>query len=141
MCGSQDGRRFGRRQYTRIATVARNISTEPFLQSQIVHRSDKSVPAAVEGFYITRILRFVTKGLAELLHGTVEAKIEINKRIAGPEPFLQFFPTHHSPGTFQQQGQNLKWLILQFDVHAPLAEFASLKIQLIRTEANHVRIF
>jgi len=97
--GNQGARCFGRCRHLRIAAIASNlIPADLGLRSQIVQRSDKSVPTAVESLDVLRIFSVIVERLAELLHGTVEAQIEIDEHVGRPESFLQFFPAHHSPG-------------------------------------------
>ncbi|MGB2836464.1 MAG: hypothetical protein WBC30_12625, partial [Candidatus Sulfotelmatobacter sp.] len=51
-----------------------------------------------------------------------------------PEFLAQFLARHHIAGALQQQGQNLKRLLLQAKLGAVLAQFASGKIEFENTK-------
>ena len=55
--------------------------------------------------------------------------VEIDERVR-PELLSQFFPGHHFARMLQQNGQNLKRLAAQFELHASPAQFAGTKVNL-----------
>ena len=57
-----------------------------------------------------------------------------------PEPFLQFFPGDDLAGPLEEHGQDLKRLLLKFDLQAGLAEFADAQVELEKAEADDVLI-
>jgi hypothetical protein len=52
-----------------------------------------------------------------------------------PELLSQFFPGHHFARMLQQNGQKLKRLAAQFELHASPAQFSGTKIKLEVSEA------
>jgi hypothetical protein len=56
--------------------------------------------------------------------------VEVDERAAGPEPGPELFPSDNLARPLQQDGEDLEWLILQFDLEAALAQLPSRKISL-----------
>ena len=80
---------------------------------------DSGIQAAYEaitpfghGFDEAGLLGGITQGLAQPGDGAVQAMIEVNKCVRGPQVLAQLVPRDHFPGTLQQQRQNTQWLFL-----------------------------
>jgi hypothetical protein len=58
----------------------------------------------------------------------VQASIEIDKRIARPELFLEFIARYDFVRVRQQKHEDLERLIPEFDPHTLLAQFARVQI-------------
>ena len=54
--------------------------------------SDETVAAAWEGFDVDGGIGGIIEGFAEFIDGGVEAMVEINEGVAGPETGAKFFP-------------------------------------------------
>jgi hypothetical protein len=72
----------------------------------------------------------VVKDLANLADRTVQALLEVNERVIRPKLALKLLPGHHFPGTFQQRGQHLERLLLNFEPDTVFTDLAALQIGL-----------
>ena len=61
--------------------------------------------------------------------------IDIDKRVR-PQPLLQFLPSHHFAGALQQDGENLKGLAREFQLHPALAQFSRPKVNFEGSEPD-----
>ena len=82
----------------------------------------------------------VSQRLSNLLDGFVKALIELDEGIRGPERLLQLFARDHFTRSVEQQGQNLKRLILEHHLPAPLVQLRCRKIDFEQAEANFPEI-
>ena len=78
----------------------------------LFHRSDKAVSPPRQGFHVTRAGGGVSQCFTDLVHSRIQAVIEIDERIGGPELLAKVLPRDHLRGTFQEKRQHLKWLLL-----------------------------
>lgn len=95
-----------------------------------VKRHQETVAAAREGFDETGVVGRIAQGLAQLVDGLVQAVIEIDERVGGPEPITQFFASDDLAGIFKQHCQNLYRLLLNLDLDAFFTKFSRAQIQL-----------
>jgi len=77
-----------------------------------MERSDETVAAFRDGLNEARLIRRVAKGLTQPGDCAVQPVVEINKGVGGPEALPQLIPCNQVARTFQEQGQNAKWLFL-----------------------------
>ena len=91
----------GNRRYRKWAII------EPGIKA-----ADEAITPLGHGFDEAWLLGGITQGLAQPGDGAVQAMIEVNKRVRGPQVLAQFIPRDHFPGPLQQQRQNTQWLFL-----------------------------
>jgi hypothetical protein len=72
--------------------------------------------------------------LAEFVDGGVQAVVEIDERVGGPEAVTELLPRDHFARPFEKNLKNVKRAVLELDPHPVLAEFRSCKIGLVRSE-------
>ena len=89
----------------------------------VLDRGDEPVSPPGEGFNVTGAGGRVSKGLADFVDGRVEAVVEIDEGIGGPEFLLQVFARNDFASALEQQCQNLERLALQAEFHAALTQF------------------
>jgi len=82
------------------------------------HRGDgnfgqEAVAAAGDGFDEAWVVSRVAESLANLVDGFIEAVIEVDERIGGPEAPLQFLPGDDLAAVLEEHGENLKGLLLE----------------------------
>jgi hypothetical protein len=65
--------------------------------------------------------------------------IEIHERVVCPKPFSQLFPRDQLARAFDQQGEHLTRLLLQFDPLALFVNFPGAKIQLELAKTQQAR--
>src|SRR6267378_4322373 len=87
-----------------------------------IYRRDKAVSAAGESLDEARIGRGIAERLANLVYGGIQAVIEIDERIGGPDFLPQVVACNHASGIFQQNAEDLKGLLLQTQASAVFAE-------------------
>ena len=97
--------------------------------------TNKSIPPPRQCLDKARALRRLAQHFANLVNGRVEVVIDVDKRIR-PEPLLQFLPRHHFAGAFQQDGENLKRLAGEFQLHSALAHFSRWKVNFKGSEPD-----
>src|SRR6266705_3785162 len=102
----------------------------------LCQRGDEPVTPAREGLYVTGGLGRVAQGLPQLPHGRVEAVVEVDERIRGPELVPQLLSGHHLARTLQEQGQQAKRLILQTDPQSLPAQLPGREVYFEGPEAE-----
>src|SRR4051812_18123034 len=95
-------------------------------------RNGRNEPVATPryGFHKPGILRRIAQRIPHFANGAVDCVVEIDKGVAVPELLLDLFPGDHFARAIDQEGQNLEWLLLNFDANAALAQFAQPEVQL-----------
>jgi hypothetical protein len=99
--------------------------------------TDEPVTTPSHRLDIAGILRGIAQSLPQFSHGTVDGVVVIDVRARRPEPVLDLFPGRHLAGVFQQQDQDLQWLVLQLDARSALTQFARSGFQLEAPEPVH----
>jgi hypothetical protein len=64
---------------------------------------------------------------------------EIDESVAGPKPAAQLLPRDDLTRALEQDGQNLKGLLLQPNSRAALAQFSGAQVSFENPEANEAR--
>ena len=101
-----------------------------------VHRTDKPIPVPGQRLDVVGILRVVAQCLAESQDRRVDAVLEVDKGVDGPEFLLEFFPRHHFPGMFEECSENLEGPFTKLYLFAVAPKFARPNINLEVGEAN-----
>jgi hypothetical protein len=86
-----------------------------------VHFSDKAIASASDRLDITRFVCRVLQGIPQPPDRRVDAVIELDDHVAGPESVLNFLAQYDLTLTFQQNEEDLKRLLLQPDSDAVFA--------------------
>jgi len=100
------------------------------------HVSDEAVTAASYRLNKTRILRRIAQRLTDFIDRFVESVVEVHDSVGGPKFRLEFLTRYHLAHALEQHRQDLKRLLLQFDLQAFPAQFARSKINLESPEAD-----
>ncbi len=90
--------------------------------------ADKAVAAAWESLDVARVVGGIVEGFAKLIHGGVQAVIEVHKSIGGPDTGAQLLAGDHPAGALQERGKNLEGLAAQFELDPALPQLASEQI-------------
>jgi hypothetical protein len=101
-----------------------------------VRLRDPSIPTARQGLDVPRLTRAIVEKIAKPAHRCIDAMIEINDGVMGPELLPDFLPGHNLPGMFQQQAEDLKRLFGEKEPSSALVQFASSEVQPIRPKVN-----
>jgi uncharacterized protein (DUF1786 family) len=101
-----------------------------------LHWSDKAISAAGQGFDVARTRSRVAQSLAQLIDGGVQAVVEIDEGIGGPELLAHLLARNHIAGTLEKQGQHLQRLILKAKLGAVFAQLARGEIKLEEAKAH-----
>jgi hypothetical protein len=99
--------------------------------------SDETVTAPSHGFDEDRSFRRVTERLPQPFHRCVEALIEIDVRVGGPERCPKFFTKDYFPGAPQQERKYLGGLARKAHPPALLEEFSRSRVEFENPEPNH----
>jgi hypothetical protein len=94
------------------------------------YRRNESIAASRKRLDITRSLGVIAQGFAQTLHRVVDAFIEFDEGIRGPEALLKLFFRNELPGFLEENQQDSKRLVLEIDAHAVLAHFAGAWVDL-----------
>ena len=95
---------------------------------QALHRNHEPVPAARHRLDVLRFVRRITQRLPQLLHGGVNAVVELHHRVVGPELLLDLFARHQFARTLHQHQQNLEGLFLKTNLLLAFTEFSGLEV-------------
>jgi hypothetical protein len=100
---------------------------------------DKTIAAAWERFDVAGIVRGIAERFTEAHDGGIQAVVEINESVTGPEALLQFLASDHFAAMFEKDGENLAGLFLKFYPNAMFAQFAGAEVEFVRAKAQRVR--
>jgi hypothetical protein len=89
-------------------------------RNRVADWSYKPVAATGQCFHKARIFRRVPQGLPNLINRCSKRVIKVYSRVLAPEPELKFFPGDDLTRMFQENGENLEGLALNFDSPAGL---------------------
>ncbi len=98
--------------------------------------SDETVAAFGESFDEAGVVGLVGEGVAEFVDGGVEAVLEIDEGVFGPQAFLELLAGDDEAGVFKEDGENLEGTILELEADAGFAEFAGEQIGLVGAETD-----
>ena len=82
----------------------------------------------------------VAEGLADLADAEVQALLEVDERVAGPDVLTDLAPPHHLAAAAGQEGEHLEGLRRQLDDVAVLTQLASPRIELEGSKAEDRRL-
>ena len=102
-----------------------------------VNFRDEAVAAAGQGFDVAGSGGGVSEGLADFVDGGVEAVVEVDEGVGGPELLLQLFAGDDFSGALEQQGEDLERLALQAELDSALAQFACAEVEFEDSEAGY----
>jgi hypothetical protein len=88
------------------------------------HGDQKSIALPAHGFDKARFLRIVVEGPPDFSNRGIQAVLEVDKYISGPEMPLQLFPRNYFVRVLQEQEQRLQGARLQWDANAMLAQLS-----------------
>src|SRR6185436_5536221 len=101
-----------------------------------VDSSDEPVAAPRHRLYVARFIRRFPECLPQLLDGGVDAVVELDDGVVGPELLSNLFAQHYLAGIFQKHEQDLEGLLVKPDLQAMLAELRGSNVQLNRPKAD-----
>ena len=90
------------------------------------------------GFNITGRARRVAESVAEFLDGFIQSVIEIDKNIGRPEASPEFLTRHDLARAFEEQRQDLNWLLRQPNLCAVSRELPSPEVELKQAKLHRV---
>src|SRR6185369_17105808 len=97
--------------------------------------TDKPITPPRQSLNIAWIVCRIAKHLTNLIDGGVQIAVDVDERV-GPKPPLQLLPRHHFAGAFQQDGENLKRLAGESQLHSALAHFSRCKVNFKGSEPD-----
>ena len=115
-----DGRR-------RLACALRRVA---------LYGRDEAISTAGQRLYIARTGGGVSQCLADFVDRGVQAVVEIDECIRRPKLLLQLFSRDYFARALQQQGEYLKGLTLQAQLHSILAEFTGAEVKFENAKAS-----
>jgi hypothetical protein len=135
--GEQEGMRFGNPQVARQAGGRRGVrSTRGGRKVSGIHRRNKPVSEARQRFNAARPLGGVTEHLAKPRNRIVQAMVEIDKSVGGPNLRSQLLASDHIAGALEKNGQNLQRLTLQPQSDPVFAQLpcANVQLEIVETQ-------
>ncbi len=82
---------------------------------------NEAVTAPRQSLDVTRRVGVVVEHLTQLLDVRVQAVLEVNEGVVGPEMAAKFFARHQLAGATQEKRENSERLALQLELNATLA--------------------
>jgi hypothetical protein len=101
-----------------------------FDRRYLLDLSKESVSAARQRFNVAGPLGGVAEHLAKTRNCIVQAMVEIDKSIGGPNQRSQLLASDHIAGVLEQSGQDLQRLTLQPQSYPLFAQLPSAEVQL-----------
>jgi hypothetical protein len=105
----------------------------------VVDRRDEAIPTLRQSFHESRCVGGVSERFAQLLHRGAEPAVEIDERLARPQPALQLIPRDQVAWPFQQRGEDLERLVGEADLRALLAQFTRAGVEVEGPEVDVLR--
>ena len=93
------------------------------VRSALCDWSNEAVTELGQSFDVARLIGVIFQRFAQLFDGSVDAVLEVNKSVGGPQSVAEFFPRYQFAGMFEQDGQNLERHFLELDLAAVMAQF------------------
>ena len=103
----------------------------------INHRSDKPITPALQSFNKNRILGRIRESFPQPPNCCVQTVVEINKGVLRPESATELLAGHNLSRALQKDGQDLKWLRLEFEPAPLLSKLARTQIRFEQSESDH----
>jgi hypothetical protein len=75
-----------------------------------LYLSDKAVSPSRESFDIAGVFRRVAQNVSQFVDSSIQSVVEIDKRVARPQPGSQFLASKELARSAQKDGKNLKGL-------------------------------
>ena len=119
----------------RTATAA--VSRVSSFGSSSLDLADEAVATLRQRLDIARCIGFVAERLAQFLDRRVQAVVEINERVGGPEALANLLAGDQLAGLLQQDFENLDRLALQLQPDAILTELSALRVELEGAETEN----
>ena len=98
--------------------------------------ADEAVAALGNGFDVAGIVGRVAKQIADFLDSSVQAVVEVNEGIGGPESLFQFLAGYDFAAAFEEDAKHLEGLVLEAKASAVFPEFAGAQVKLKTIEAQ-----
>src|SRR5580704_19796818 len=92
--------------------------------------SDETIATPGQGFDKKRTVGGIAQSIAKPLDRGVEAVVKVDKGVRGPKSGPKLLAGDDLTRIFEQDGQDLKWLVLELDPLAVLAQFGGGEIRL-----------
>jgi hypothetical protein len=97
---------------------------------------DEAIADAGNRLDVQRSIGGISERVTKLDHGFVEAAVEIDIDVGGPQLLPDFFAGDGLAGALEQDEQEIEGLLLKFDARAFLAEFVGARIDFEDTETE-----
>src|SRR5215470_4689134 len=101
-----------------------------------LQRTDKAISPAWQGFNKTGTAGVFAEGFPQPGDGVVQAVIEVDESVGGPQPVAQLIPGDDLAGLFQKNHQYLKRKALNRELDATFAQFRGAEVQFKHAEAH-----
>ena len=95
-----------------------------------MHFGQKAVSVPRNRLDIAGTVGGIPQSRSQLVHGLVQAAIEVDKRVLGPKPLPDFFPSDQVTGMLHEKRQYLEGLVLQLDSDAALSQLGRFEVNL-----------
>ncbi len=84
-------------------------------------RRDEAISASRQRLDKSGVIGGISQRFAQLVDRRVQTVVEIDEGIGGPVLITQFFASDHFARPLQEDGEDVKGLLLKLDPHALLA--------------------
>jgi hypothetical protein len=101
---------------------------------------DETVSAAGERLYIAWTGGGIAEGFPYFIDRGIQAVIEVDEGVGGPEALLDLFAGDDFSGSFEEQGEDLEGLSLEAELDAALPQFARAEIEFENSETGDAAV-
>jgi hypothetical protein len=91
---------------------------------------NETITATMQGFNETWSLDRIAQRSPELCNRDVDGMVKIAEAFLRPDPVPQFLPRDYFAWVLQESSENLKWLLLEFDLDPCLAQLSGAQVNL-----------
>ena len=113
-----------------------HVQRRRFCGRDAVDGGDEAVSTAGQGFEEARARSEIAQRLANFVHRRIQAVIEIDESIGGPDFFAQVVARDHLTGILQQGSENLKRLFLKPYASAVFAQLSGGQVDFKNAKAQ-----
>jgi hypothetical protein len=98
--------------------------------------ADEAVASARKRLYVAGFVRRFTQRVPQPLHGRVDAVVELDYGVVGPELVADLLAQNYLAGAFKEHPEDLKGLVLKPDADTVFAQLSRTDIQLKWAESD-----
>jgi hypothetical protein len=115
---------------------ATQVGRRRFRLGFLFHDADEAVTPAWQRLDVPRIVGGIAQRIAQPLNRCVDAVVELDDGVVGPQHLAQLFAGHQLARPVQQHDQDSERLLVEANLDPVLAQLGGLNVEFERAEAE-----